>query len=158
LKKEGAIYMSMSLVEMVSMIVAAQATHTRLSPDEVSDTILKTFDTLKRIKAIEGGLEETRTSQGTAAQAIKNPMKSIKKNKVVCLECSKEFRQLTNRHLALHGMNSKEYKKKWGIPAGQSLAAKALTEKRRKLAIKRGLGEKLLAARRKAQKARAAAK
>lgn len=150
--------MSISLVEMVSKIVAAQATHTRLSPDEVSEAILKTLGTLKKIKAIEEGSGEASGPVGQAATAVVSPMKSIKKNKVVCLECSKEFRQLTNRHLALHDMNSKEYKKKWGIPARQSLAAKSLTEKRRKLALKRGLGEMLLAARQKAQKARAAKK
>lgn len=138
--------MAKTMVEMAAEIVVAQAANTRMSPDEVGESLMKAFEALSRIKALEEGPEGLIADTGLAKLA-KSPLKSIQRAKVICLECGKEFRQLTNRHLALHGLNSKEYKKKWGIPARQSLAAKSLTAKRRKMAKERGLGEILKKAR-----------
>jgi len=76
-----------------------------------------------------------------------DPFKSVQRNKVICLECGQEFRQLTNAHLKSHGLTAKEYRKKWGLPARYPLVAKALVAKRRKLAKERGLGERLKKAR-----------
>lgn len=138
--------MAKSMVEMAAEIVVAQASNTRMSPEEVNESLIKTFEALKAIKAMEEGGEAAPADSGLA-EIRQNALKSIQRTKVVCLECAKEFKQLTNRHLALHGLNSKEYKKKWGIPARQSLAAKSLTAKRRKMAKERGLGEMLKKAR-----------
>src|ERR671937_220376 len=77
------------------------------------------------------------------------PQDSIQRNRVICLECNKEFKLLSNRHLALHGMNSREYKLKYGLPLRQALSARSLTLARRKIAKEKGLGEKLGAHRRK---------
>jgi predicted transcriptional regulator len=141
--------MAKTLLEMAAEIVVAQASKTRMSPEELSETLFKTFDALKKAQAMEEGKDD----RGM------DPQKSIQRSKVICLECGKDFRQLTNRHLALHGLNSKEYKKKWGIPLRQSLAAKSLTAKRRKMAKERGLGEMLKKARaKKAGKKKRAAK
>lgn len=141
--------MAKSLVEMAAEIVVAQTSSTRMSPDEVSEALLKAFEALNTIKAQEEGK--------AAVVPSMEPMKSIQRAKVICLECGKDFKQLTNRHLALHGMNSKEYKKKYGIPLRQSLAAKSLSAKRRKMAKKRGLGELLMKARAKKAAAKRAA-
>jgi predicted transcriptional regulator len=46
-------------------------------------------------------------------------------------------------------MNSREYKLKYGLPLRQALSAKSLTLTRRKIAKEKGLGEKLVAHRRK---------
>jgi hypothetical protein len=54
--------------------------------------------------------------------------------------------QLSNRHLKHHGLNLKEYRKKWGFPAKQSLSSKNLSKVRSKLAKKRGLPENLIKA------------
>jgi predicted transcriptional regulator len=61
-------------------------------------------------------------------------------DKVVCLECSKEFGSL-NRHLTLtHNMTPAEYKQKYNIPAKQKLCSKNLSENAKKSAIDRGQG------------------
>ncbi len=61
-------------------------------------------------------------------------------DKVVCLECSKEFGSL-NRHLTLtHKMTPAEYKQKYNIPAKQKLCCKNLSENAKKSAIDRGQG------------------
>ena len=64
-----------------------------------------------------------------------------------CLECGKEFKQLTPTHLKGHGLTPKEYRKKHGFSAKQALVAKNLSAQRRKTAKKLGLGEKLKKAR-----------
>jgi predicted transcriptional regulator len=66
---------------------------------------------------------------------------------VICLECGKEFKQITKRHLREHGLDAKQYRKKYGFSARQPLTATSLTAKRRKTAKALGLAEKLQAAR-----------
>ncbi len=139
--------MAKSLTEMAAEIVAAQAGHTAMSADEMEAALRKTFDSLKSIKAIEEGAAE-------AEPAAIDPRKSILRNKVICLECGKEFKQLGNRHLKEHGMDAKEYRKKYGFSARQPLAAKSLSARRRKTAKDLGLGERLQEALQKSRKAK----
>jgi predicted transcriptional regulator len=69
--------------------------------------------------------------------------KIFRDDKVVCLECSKEFGSL-NRHLTLtHNMTPNEYKQKYNIPAKQKLCSKNLSENAKKSAIDRGQGDVL---------------
>ena len=145
--------MAKTLTEMAADIVTAQASHTSMSVDEMETALKKAFDSLKSIKAIEEGTAE-------AEPVAMDPKKSIQRSKVICFECGNVFRQLSKRHLKDHGMDAKEYRKKYGFSARQPLSARALTAKRRKTAKALGLGEKLqkgLLAARKA-KAKAAAK
>ena len=135
--------MSKSLTEMAAEIVAAQASHAGMSHDEMGAALRKAFEALQCIKAIEEGA----AASVEEVHAAMDPRASIQRNKVVCLECCKEFKLITNRHLKDHGMNAKEYRKKYGFSARQPLTAKALTAKRRKIAKTLGLGERLQAAR-----------
>jgi predicted transcriptional regulator len=137
--------MNRSLVEMAAEIVKAQAAVARMSAEEVDVALIKTFESLRGMKAQEEGVS-VETPGGAPAVA---PKTSIQRNKVICLECEKEFRQLSRTHLATHGLTSKEYRKKYGFRAGQALTAKSLSAKRRKVAKDRSLGKKLAAATRK---------
>jgi len=128
--------MAKTLTEMAADIITAQASHTSMSVDEMETALKTAFDSLKSIKAIEEGT-------GEAEPVAMDPKKSIQRTKVICLECGKEFKQLGNRHLKDHGMDAKEYRKKYGFSARQPLSAKTLTAKRRKTAKALGLGEKL---------------
>ena len=76
-------------------------------------------------------------------KSILTPENSIQYGKVICLECGAEMRQLTVKHLVIHGMDLKQYKEKYGFSMRTPLAAKSLTEALSKLAKKRGLPEKL---------------
>jgi predicted transcriptional regulator len=88
-------------------------------------------------------------TNASEARGKLTPQDSIQRHRVMCLECHKEFKLLSNRHLALHGMNSHQYKLKYGLPRRQALSAKALTLARWKIAQEKGFGEKLVAHRRK---------
>ena len=72
-----------------------------------------------------------------------DPKKSIQKNKVICLECGQEFKMLSPKHLKSHGLDSKEYRKKYGFSARQPLCAKALSERRSASGKERGIPENL---------------
>jgi predicted transcriptional regulator len=141
--------MSKALTEMAAEIVAAQASHAAMSAEQMDVALKKTFEALQGIKAMEEGVP--------AKEPAMEPKKSIRRNKVICLECGKEFKQLGNRHLKEHGLDAKGYRKKYGFSARQPLSAKTLTAKRRKTAKALGLGEKLQKGLQKARKAKAKA-
>ncbi len=140
--------MAKSLTEMAADIVTAQAGVTRMSAEELSEALVKAYESLKRIKDQEEGVAPETPAPSAAAVTIE-PKASIQQNKVICLECGKEFKQLSKSHLKSHSLTPKEYKKKHGFKAKQALTAKSLSAKRRKTAKERGLGEKLAAARKK---------
>jgi predicted transcriptional regulator len=141
--------MPKSLVEMASEIVAAQASHTPMSPEELSEGVRRVFEVLQHLQASESGMVSSGEGEGTR---VIRPQDSIQRNRVICLECNKDFKLLSNRHLALHGLTSRDYKLKYGLPLRQPLSAKSLTQTRRKIAKEKGLGAKLVAYRRRRRK------
>ena len=130
--------MSKSLVEMSAEIVTAQASHSHLTPEDIADSLRKVFQTLKEIQQSGNGTEFEET-------VSKDPQSSIQRNQVICLECGKAFKLLSNRHLALHGLTPREYKQKHGIRMTQALSARTLSQRRRKLAKELGMGKQLAA-------------
>lgn len=137
--------MPKSLVEMASEIVAAQASHMPMNPEEISEGVRRVFEVLQNLQGLEAGLPG---SSETDSPPTLRPQDSIQRNRVICLECNKDFKLLSNRHLALHGLTSRAYKIKYGLPLRQPLSAKSLTQTRRKIAKEKGLGAKLVAYRR----------
>ena len=71
-----------------------------------------------------------------------DPKNSIGESYVTCLECGKKFKVMGNRHLKTHGLTAKEYKAKWGLKKGVSLAAKSLVRMRRKKMLDMRLWER----------------
>jgi len=130
--------MSKSLVEMSAEIVTAQARQSQLKPEDIADSLRKIFYTLKEIQQSGVGAEFEET-------VLKDPQSSIQRNQVICLECGKAFKLLSNRHLALHGLTPREYKQKHGIRMTQALSARTLSQRRRKLAKELGMGKQLAA-------------
>jgi predicted transcriptional regulator len=133
----GGVSMAKSLVEMSAEIVAAQAGHTRLSPEEIGESLRQVFQTLMEVQQSGQNVE--------TAEPISHhdPQSSIQRNQVICLECGKAFKLLSNRHLALHGLKPREYKQKHGIRMTQALSARTLSARRRKLAKELGMGKQL---------------
>jgi len=63
------------------------------------------------------------------------------------LICGKAMKTLTRHLKTAHDLKPGQYRKQFGIPSKQSLAAKSYSESRRQMAIDRGLGDKLALAR-----------
>ena len=73
----------------------------------------------------------TASPAGAVDPAV-DPKDAVRESTVVCLECGAKFKMLTKRHLAQHGLTPDEYKAKWGLKKGTSLACKSLQRMRRK--------------------------
>jgi predicted transcriptional regulator len=141
--------MEKTVVEMAAEIVQVQAGQTRMTPDEIAQALNKTYEALKSLEAKE---EEVPEEPRIERKEVEGKA-SIQRNKITCLECGKEFKQLSKSHLSSHGLTAKEYKEKHGIALGQALVSKDLSAKRRKVAKEKGLGKKLAKGRKKRAKA-----
>jgi predicted transcriptional regulator len=140
--------MSKRLMEIAADIVQGQVSRTPMSTEEIVSSLKSVFSALMILNQDMGldvvGSGEEAAHAGTFPET-RAPKDSIQADKIVCLECGSEMRQLTAKHLGMHGLSSREYKRKWGFPMAQPLAAKSLTKARSKAAKKRGLPEKLRA-------------
>jgi predicted transcriptional regulator len=120
-----------------------------MSAAEIASSLRQVFITLNELQKAEmAGIKFPSTAE-VAGEApaeekpVLSPADSIQNDKVVCLECGAEMRQLTSKHLVSHGMSQKEYRKKCGFSMRTPLSAKSLTKTRSKAMKKRGLPEKL---------------
>ena len=130
--------MSKTLVEMCTDIVSAQAGHTAMSSEDIVESLRRVFRTLQEVQHL-GGVAENEEGSMTP----RDPQSSIQRNQVLCLECGKAFKLLSNRHLALHDLTPRAYKHKYGIRMTQALSARTLSTRRRKLAKELGMGKQL---------------
>lgn len=139
------------LLELAVEIVQAQVGLSKMSGEEIERALIRVYNALYKMQQAERegrSVEaEGETSEETVAYAESedriDPHNSIQEDKVICLECGAELRQLTANHLKTHGLVPRDYKRKWGFPLKQPLAARMLTKARSKSAKKRGLPEKL---------------
>ncbi len=138
------------LLDIAAEIVQAQASVGQMSAEQIEQSLIKTFSTLQRMQRAEekgvlldtGAAEEERAEEAQLAR--KEPRDSIQDDRIVCLECGTEMRQLKTKHLSSHGLTPRDYTKKWGFSLKQPLSAKSLTKARSKAAKKRGLPENLV--------------
>ena len=133
-----------TLLELAASIVESHASTTEMSTDDLLQEIQKVYNTLK---ALEAGKEVVVAPVEEEKPAI-TVKEAFKKNEVICMVCSKGGFKTLARHLnQAHGMKPGEYRKQFGIPRTQPLAAKSFSESRRKLAMDRGLVDVLAKAR-----------
>ena len=135
--------MSKTLVEMTAEIIQSQISSKQMSTEEVKAALNETFKALKALQNAETCSVAEAETEATATTLTVDPKKSIQRNKIVCLECGQEFKMLSPKHLASHGLDSKSYRKKYGYSARQPLCAKALSEKRSASGKERGIPENL---------------
>lgn len=134
-----------ALLEMVSDIVAAHASTNPMTSEELIQEINRVHNTLKAIESGQAVEGEAKAEALTHALTIKQ---AFKKDEVICMLCGKGGMKTIARHIMkAHGMKPGEYRKQFGIPRSQPLAAKSFSESRRKMAEERGLGEILAKAR-----------
>lgn len=134
-----------TLVELAAEIVSSHASATKLSSDELLQEIHKVYETLKQLES--GTAESGLTVEEEAKPAI-TAKQAFKQNEVICMICGKGGMKTLARHLSqAHGMKPGEYKKQFGIPGKQPLAAKKFSEERRKMAQERGMAAVLAKAR-----------
>jgi predicted transcriptional regulator len=122
----------MSTVEQTTGIIIAQLSAQPMSTDDICASI----------KSIHATLSSLEIKQDMPSPS---PRDSIRKDSVICLECGRSFRLLSNKHLNMHGLTPRAYKIKYKIPLTQPLSSKMLTKMRRAQSKARGHGEALAA-------------
>ena len=63
----------------------------------------------------------THAKEATLLQYRRDPRRAISDVGVMCLECGRSFRHLTNTHLRRHGLTSKTYKQRFGYNLRRAL-------------------------------------
>ena len=123
--------MSQSIVELAKDLTLALIHMRTMSPEDMQYTLQETYATLTALKA----QDEMRTSTAVpAAETLPvNWRTSITKHTVTCLTCGQTLKQLTRRHLRLHGLDNRSYRTTYGIPRTQPLAAKSVIARRRQV-------------------------
>ena len=132
-----------TILEMAADIVAAHASTTNMTKEELVselNEIYNALNTLEKGDALTDSVEEESVPAVTRKKAFG-------KDNIYCMICGKGFKTLSRHLKTSHQMSASEYRKQFDIPRSQSLAAKNYSDKRRQMAIDRGLGEKLAKAR-----------
>ncbi|MDO5675232.1 MAG: MucR family transcriptional regulator [bacterium] len=135
--------MAKSLVEMTAEIIQSQISSKQMNLDEIKVALNDTFQTLKALQDAEATGADVEQPEGASTVPFLDPKKSIQRNKIICMECGQEFKMLSPKHLSSHGLDSRSYRKKYGLSARQPLCSKALSEKRSQSGKERGLPENL---------------
>ncbi len=132
-----------TIMEKAAEIIAAHASTTPMSKEEL---ILELSEVHAALSALEKGeaVATTETAGDTPAVSRK---KAFGKDKIYCMICGKGFKTLSRHLKTSHEMTASEYRKQFDIPRSQSLAAKAYSERRRQMAVDRGLADNLAKAR-----------
>lgn len=143
-----------TLLEMAVEIVAAHASTTNMSKEELIAEISSVYQALSALDKGEAVAVEAAAAESAPTISKK---KAFGKDKVICMICGKGMKTLTRHIKTAHDLKPGQYRKQFGIPSSQSLAAKSYSESRRQMAIDRGLPEKLAKARAARGKGKAAA-
>jgi len=119
-------------------------------PPDVIDRLLRTTHATLFDLSCQEATQKIKGQNGeklpeTLAALRQHPLETLQRSQVICLECGKAHRLLSSRHLILHGLTATAYKQKWGIPLGQPLSARSLTQHRRRKARGRDAGQHLAA-------------
>ena len=123
--------MPQPLMELAKELTLAMIQTGNLLPEAMQETLQQTYASLSVLKAQEdsAALPPLPTSE----TALVDWRKSITKHAMTCLECGQAFKQLPLRHLRAHGLDSRSYRTKYGIPQTRPLSARATTERRRQV-------------------------
>ncbi len=135
-----------TLLELAKEIVVAHASQTPMTSQEL---IAEIHEVYAALQALEKG--EVVTAEATEEVQEETPVisrrKAFGKDKITCMICGKSMKTLARHLKTAHDMKPGDYRKRFGIPRTQPLAAKAYSESRKQMAIELGLGEGLAKAR-----------
>jgi predicted transcriptional regulator len=135
-----------TLLEMAASIVAAHASTSPMTKQELLAEIQSVYNALSAMEQGIAPVAEQPAEEETAAPAI-SKRKAFGKDKITCMICGKSMKTLARHLKTAHDMKPGEYRKQFGISRTQPLAAKAYSESRKQMAIDMDLGAGLAKAR-----------
>lgn len=112
----------------------------------VSNNPVPAADMPVLIASTHAAFVELGKDSGAAAPAIRNltpaqVRKSITHDALISFEDGKSYKTL-RRHLSIRGLSPEEYREKWGLSSDYPMTAASYSEKRSKLALVLGLGNR----------------
>ncbi|SDB61760.1 transcriptional regulator, MucR family [Desulfonatronum thiosulfatophilum] len=114
-------------VKQALEIVKAQASIRAMTEEEMMSMVTNLAASLRGVV-----VNDPVTMVDSHLESTGDPKKAIKERSVTCMECGKNFKVLTKKHLATHDLTPEEYREKWGYKKGTALIAKALSKARKK--------------------------
>lgn len=117
------------ITELVHKITLAQAKHVVMSPEEIDKFMQTVFNRIKQMRDEELRIKLGRQEIEEEKQKQIDPMSTIKKDTIICLECGGKFKTLSAAHLATHGLTHDEYREKWGFPKRFPLVSRSHLKK-----------------------------
>jgi predicted transcriptional regulator len=123
--------MTETLLEMAKDLTRSLVETGSLSAENLHDVLQQTHTTLRALKDQEE--PSAMTALPTADPSPVDWRKSIRKHTITCLQCGLAMKQLSIRHLRMHGLDTRSYRTKYGILPAVPLAARATTERRRQV-------------------------
>lgn len=138
----------MNLTELAASLVAKSIIGgSGLSISQMSEAISSIHKKLRELEAEENC--KCACSGSCTKETAPSKKHRRRKDIIVCLECGKEAKVLTARHLyKVHGLTPRQYRKKHGLPEGLPLTCRSLRLKRRRVALEKDLASNMLQARR----------
>ena len=134
-----------NVLEMAAEIVAAHASSTTMSKEDILAEIQEVYAILSSLEKGEEVVTTEEVQEDNSPAVSKR--KAFGKNQIFCMICGKGFTTLKRHLAAAHDMTAKEYRNQFDIPAGTPLASKAYSESRKQMAIDRDLAGGLAKAR-----------
>jgi predicted transcriptional regulator len=121
-------------LRMTADIVAAFVRHNTVPASQIPELV----------RIVHDALLEQEGRSATAGEVAPEPAvpvrRSVRADRIVCLEDGKSFKAL-KRHLRTeHGMTPEQYRSKWGLPADYPMVAPEYAARRSDLAKEIGLG------------------
>ena len=124
-----------SLVETTTHIVAAYVENNPVPTPDLPDLIASVSEAISK-------LGHAPPANKPKLKPAVDPKKSVRSNRIVCLEDGREFKSL-KRHLRVrHGMTPDEYRSKWGLSSDYPMIPPDYAEVRSALAKASGFGRK----------------
>jgi predicted transcriptional regulator len=136
-----------TLLEMAAEIVAAHASTTAMSKEELISELSQIHQALSALEKGETPAVESQTGGEEETAPVVSKKKAFGKDKITCMICGKQMKTLARHLKTAHDLKPGEYRKQFNIPRTQPLAARSYSESRRKMAFDRGLGDNLAKAR-----------
>ena len=129
--------MAQSITEMAKDLTLALIKGNLITAEDMQQRLVETHASLLQLKAREDSTLASgigRETQIDSSPAPQDWKKSIQKHSIACLICGQTFKQLSGHHLHQHGFSPRTYRQHFGIPSTQSLSAKDIRAKRRRIA------------------------
>jgi predicted transcriptional regulator len=119
-----------SVLAMATEVILALLRTGQLAPSAVVPVLQETHVHLLALQAHEGGSRASPPPRGAAVPAWQA---SMTPSSITCLACGVALQWLSGRHLHKHGLDARAYRRQYGIPRTQPLAAPAVIARRQRL-------------------------